>query len=195
MAIQRAVGELPHGPGFGYAASYDDPALHGTWIDVLLDQLGQARGRIEAVGAVSSDCVDRIEDRVASHRPLLDAVRPVCFLDDTTTKNVLVEGGRLSGIVDVDTVCFGDPLLTPALTLMALLDAGHDTDYITYWVDELQINDRQRRLLDLYTALFCVVFLSELGVRFNQSMTPAVDLADIDRRLAILDALMTQTGR
>lgn len=31
-----------------------------------------------------------------------ELLRPVPFLDDTTTKNVLVEQGRLTGVVDVE---------------------------------------------------------------------------------------------
>lgn len=39
-------------------------------------------------------------------------VKPTPFLDDTTTKNVIINDGKLSGIVDVDYVNFGDHLLT-----------------------------------------------------------------------------------
>ena len=52
--------------------------------------------------------------RRSARGPTLEAVPPLPFLDDLTTKNVLVDGGRLSGVVDVDVVCFGDPLATPA---------------------------------------------------------------------------------
>ena len=38
-------------------------------------------------------------------------VRPVCFLDDLTVKNVLVEDGELRGLIDLDEVCYGDPML------------------------------------------------------------------------------------
>lgn len=92
----------------------------------------------------------------------------MCFLDDTTTKNVLIDQGQLSGIVDVDTVCFGDPLLTPALTQMALLKSAFDTDYISFWAEALLLNLGGRRHLALYTAIFCVIFLSELGQQFNK---------------------------
>jgi hypothetical protein len=57
------------------------------------------------------------------------------FLDDTTTKHVIVDAGKLSGIVDVDVVCFGDPLFTTVLAQMALLNKGHDLDYIVFWSD------------------------------------------------------------
>ena len=193
VAIQRAVAELPLGSGFDFAASPDDPALHAAWIDVLRDGLRWSRDRIREVDAVSTEHVDRTEERVAAYGPLLATVRPVCFLDDTTTKNVLIDEGRLSGIVDIDAVCFGDPLFTPALTWMALLSAGYDTDYIGYWADELGLDDQRRALLALYTAVHCVTFLSELGQRFNKDTAPAVDPAEVARLEAILDGLLAQT--
>ncbi|MDP9366793.1 MAG: phosphotransferase [Chloroflexota bacterium] len=193
VEIQRAVGEMPLSPGFGYAASYDDPSLHGAWEDVLLTELRTARERIKAVGAVATDHVDRVEERVAAYRPLLATVKPLAFLDDTTTKNVLVHQGRLSGIVDVDAVCFGDPLLTPALTQMALLKAGYDTDYVVYWTDELKLDDQRRALLALYTAVFGVIFLSELGVRFNRDSPTVVDPAEVNHLVAIQNEFLAQT--
>ena len=193
VAIQRAVGNLPLGRGFGFAASHDDPSLHGAWIDVLHEGLRRSRERIQEVGAVSTDRVDRTEVRIAPHRSILSTVRPVCFLDDTTTKNVLIHEGRLSGIVDVDAVCFGDPLFTPALTWMSLLSAGHDTDYISYWADELGLDDQRRALLALYTAVHGVTFLSERGQRFNKDTAPAVDPAEVARLETVLDGLLAQT--
>ena len=47
---------------------------------------------------------------VSAARAELDALSPVPFLHDTTTKNVIVTPeGSFSGIVDVDDLCFGDP--------------------------------------------------------------------------------------
>ena len=46
-----------------------------------------------------------------------DTLHPLCFLHDLTIKNVLVDGGELSGLIDFDTVCYGDPLLVLGTTL------------------------------------------------------------------------------
>lgn len=118
------------------------------------------------------------------------AVRPVPFLDDTTTKNVIIDGGRLTGIVDVDEVCFGDPLLTPALTQMALLASGHDTDYVDFWCDAMDLTQSRRRVLTFYTALFCVNFLAEVGQKFNADISAPVDHRQVARLTTILEELL-----
>ncbi len=174
-SIQSRVATLPPAHGFGFARSYDDPTLHASWLDVVLAELERSRQRIASVGAVDASRVDRVSARVQAIAPYLRAIEPRAFLDDTTTKNVLIHDGALSGIVDTDYVCFGDPLFTVALTRMALLAHHHDTDYIDYWCERLRLTPPQRHALDVYTAVFCVGFLSEIGQQFNQSEAPHVD--------------------
>jgi hypothetical protein len=96
----------------------------------------------------------------------------------------------LSGIVDVDWICFGDPLFTVALTQMSLLSLRYDTDYIGYWLDELDPTPERRAALTLYTAIFAVDFLGELGQRFNRDAAPVVDAGEVDHLVAILDRLL-----
>lgn len=133
VEIQRRAGSLPLGRGFGYATSHDDPRLRATWSEVLDAGLAGARRSIRRAGIVDAAVVDRVVAAVDRFRDRLDRLPPTCFLDDTTTKNVIIQDGRLTGIVDVDCVCFGDPVRTPALTRMALLAQGHEADYVEYW--------------------------------------------------------------
>ena len=192
VAIQRRVASLPAGPGFGYAFSYEDiRAFRSTWKEVLLASLESIRDAFADRGPVDPRVVDRVCAAVDAHGAYLAAVRPRPFLDDMTTKNVIVADGRLSGIVDVDCVTFGDALLTPALTRMALLARDYETDYVDHWMDALGATAEQRRMLTLYTACHCVTFLWEIGQPFNRGESPVPpDPALVQRRLAILESLL-----
>ncbi len=81
-----------------------------TWQMVLVQHLARSPRRMDAAGLVDPTIVDRVAARLSAHASQLDVVRPVCFPDVTTTKNVLVHRGQLCGMVDVDCVCYGDPL-------------------------------------------------------------------------------------
>ncbi len=186
-AIQQTVATLPLGKGYGYARSIDDPALHPRWLDVLEASITRSMQRFETSGLAADDAVRALRQALDSHRDYFENVRPVCFLDDTTTKNVLIDtNGHLSGIVDADSVAFGDPLLTLGLTRMALLSSGYDTDYTDYWEAQLQLTPAQQRALNIYTALFCLDFMSELGQSFNKDTPIAVDPARVEKYRAIL---------
>ena len=191
-AVQRIVGDLPPGRGYGYAVSYCDRTLHPTWAAVIDASLARSRERIAAAGVVDVSHVDRVAQMVERRRSVLGAVPPWAFLDDTTTKNVIVAEGRLSGIVDVDVVCYGDPLYVVALTRMSLLSRAYDMDYVDAWLAALDpAPDREALLrLDLYTVVFCVDFLSELGQRFNKVGPQPVDPRYIARLSTVLDGLV-----
>jgi Ser/Thr protein kinase RdoA (MazF antagonist) len=190
--IQAQVGTLPPGPGYGYARSYHDWSLHGTWRNLLTATLNRCRDRISDAAVVSIEVVDRVERVLPAFSRYFDNVAPVAFLDDTTTKNVIVDRGRLSGIVDVDVVCFGDSLLPIGLTRMALLSQQYDTEYIDAWLAARSATSEQRAIVTLYTAIFCVEFLGEVGQHFNRDVPIAADPDQIRHLLATLDHLLAE---
>jgi aminoglycoside phosphotransferase (APT) family kinase protein len=192
VAIQRAVGTLPLGPGYGFASSYTDPTLLPTWRAVLEEDLARSAARLAESRVAAPEHVAQVVARLDAFDDYLAAVPPQPFLDDTTTKNVIVHAGALSGIVDVDWVCFGDPLFTVALTRTALLAHGDDTDYIAEWSAALALAPAQARALELYTALFCVNLLSELGQRFNRAAPEPVEPDRVARLLRALDAALAR---
>jgi len=95
---------------------------------------------------------------------------------------VIVYAGRLSGIVDVDTTCFGDPIA----------DGGPDADgpaidgsryrLIDFWTAAMGIREDRMKILDFYTATFRVDFLGEIlfdGVSFGYDPSHPVPPAAI----------------
>jgi aminoglycoside phosphotransferase (APT) family kinase protein len=117
VAIQRTVTATPQGRGYGFVP-FGRPGSHPTWEALIERDAGRATAG--AAGALDEALFDRFREALDRARPSLRAVPPVCFLDDLTTKNVIVRRGRLSGIVDLDVVCYGDPLYWLSLTRTAV---------------------------------------------------------------------------
>jgi aminoglycoside phosphotransferase (APT) family kinase protein len=188
---QRIVASnIPPGGGYGYVNWPRDWPFE-TWGDVVRHELARSRTRVERVGVVNPRHVDRVERLMPRFDDYFAAIRPIPFLDDTTTRNVIVDAGRLSGIVDVDSICYGDPLFTVGLTRMALLNLNAPTDYTDHWLDLLGANEEQRRVARFYTAVFCVNFLAEQGQQFNRDAPPPVDPREVQRLESILDRVLT----
>ena len=171
VAIQRQVHALPEGRGFGYITLPGAAGLP-SWHAVVDASLTRSRARTEAAGVLSPRPVQRVARQAARLARYFARVRPTPFLDDTTTKNVLLHDGALSGIVDVDWLCYGDPLLTLALTRTALLSSDFDTDYTDHWAALLALSDEQHAALRFYVAQCCVDFMSEIGQQFNGARIP-----------------------
>ncbi len=191
VALQRAVAMLPSATGYGFARSYDDPRLRANWLDVVLVDIERSHQRIIAarslIGAAPQRHVARVRTATLAIADELRAIAPIAFLDDTTTKNVLIYDGRLSGVVDTDYVCFGDPLFTLALTRVALLAHDHAPEYADYWQALLALSPAQERAVALYVAVFLLGFISEIGQRFNQQEPTPLDHAYLSRLERLLD--------
>jgi hypothetical protein len=191
VEIQQQVATLPPGKGYGYALSYEDDGLLATWEGVILQLLARSQKRITTQGLISTECVERVQALLPRFSGYFASIPPKAFLDDTTTKNVLIKEGQLSGIVDVDCVCFGDPLFSIALTQMSLLSRGMDTEYTDAWAEVLALEGYQHTILSFYTCLVCVDFLSEVGLIANQNNT----LSNENQRITQLKTIFEQLIR
>jgi aminoglycoside phosphotransferase (APT) family kinase protein len=155
---QKQVGSLPEGTGFGWAP---------------IGQRAGAASWTELFGAPATDPVaadapvlERLRGRLREQRRAVEAylarVRPVCFLDDLTLRNVLVDGGALQGIIDLDTVCYGDPLLcigsTLALIAAEVGEAGrfYGEELVRCWNPDAE----GLRAIRFYAALWSIGLLS-----------------------------------
>lgn len=49
---------------------------------------------------------------------------------------------------------------------------------------------QQRRMVEAYTLLLCVDFMSELGQRFNKEDQPEIDIEKFDRLRSMFEMLM-----
>jgi aminoglycoside phosphotransferase len=176
---QKITSKAVWGRRYGYSIEPAN-APHERWSHVLLDNLSRSRRRIAAAKLFDGDVVDTVTKLVSAAQAELDALPPVPFLHDTTTKNVIVtQEGSFSGIVDVDDLCFGDPRYVVALTSASLIASGGPTAYVDAWMNST--NYRKDRIFRLYVALFIVDLMSEHGQEFNGNVLPSS--ADCRNRL------------
>ena len=73
---------------------------------------------------------------------------------------------------------------------VAATAAGYDTGYTNAWRALLDLRSEQARALDVYTAVLCVTFLSELGQRFNRAVPIPANVEDKRSLERILDHLL-----
>jgi aminoglycoside phosphotransferase (APT) family kinase protein len=133
---------------------------------VLLENVDRSRQWLRAAPPERQAWTEKVYDAINRLRRQLDNIPPVAFLDDTTTKNVIVTAaGDFSGIVDVDELCFGDPRLPVALTLASLQADEGPESYAYAWLRHAGFIDDA--IFRLYVAIYLLCFISELGRSFN----------------------------
>jgi aminoglycoside phosphotransferase (APT) family kinase protein len=107
-------------------------------------------------------------------------------------KNVIIApDGTLSGIVDVDDLCYGDPRWVIALTLASLIASGGPQIYTDSWLQRAGLVDDP--LFRLYVALFLFDFMSEHGQIFNGNPRESSPEARA-RLLELFEAAVARAG-
>lgn len=111
--------------------------------------------------------VKRFRACLESFMDYLAEVTAVPFFYDLNVRNVMVSDGKLSGIIDLDSIWLGDWLLALGHGQIHLLLKQQPTDYIDVWIDALALNPTERRAVTLYTMLYCLRSMSLCGVPLN----------------------------
>lgn len=162
-----------------------------SWQSFIDDMLERAKERIAANGYFEVEKVDRLWKSAEKLEGYFSSIEPIAYLDDVSTKNLLIHNGRISGIIDIDWIGIGDKLTYVAMTNMALLNMECDTDYVKYILDEMLLNDTQKKAFLFYTLMFCVDFMGERGMQFMDKFVE-VNEQVIDRLNSLYDMLWAE---
>lgn len=165
-----------------------------TWNSVVDETLDRAEERIERKHYFDVNKIQIIKNLQREIQEYLDQVRPTPYLDDISTKNLLVYEGKVSGMIDIDWMGFGDILTFVAMTRVALLNMDLDTRYIDYLLDEMQPNTMEHKAFVFYCLMFCVDFMGERGMQFLDKTIP-VNESIIRRLNNIFDMLMEEWNK
>ena len=137
------------------------------WYSFIQYMLERAKERIENNGYFDIDKIEQLYKMSEVLQDYFNQIKPVAYLDDISTKNLLIENGKVSGIIDVDWIGIGDKLTYVALSNVALLNMDYDTNYVDYLLEEMDIKQAERKAFIYYSLLFCVDFMGERGMQFG----------------------------
>ena len=145
--IEQKVMSLPKGKGFGWTP---------------MEVAGPFANWTAVIERDSKTAPQGIRNELLHWKTHFDAVEPICFLDDLTVKNVIVQGGEFQGIVDLDEVCYGDPLYWLSLAeVTSILDVGEPGIFYGEELRRLwEMSERKAAACDIYNAIQASSFLS-----------------------------------
>lgn len=176
------------------ALKLEDVPADWTWKDFIDEMLDRAVERIMQNGYFEVEKVERLAEQAGQLAEYFAQIKPIAYLDDVSTKNLLIHEGRISGIIDIDWMGIGDKLTYVAMTNMALLNMECDTTYVQYILEEMQVTAVQRRAFLFYTLMFCVDFMGERGMQFMDKKVE-VNQQIIGRMNGIYDMLWKEWNK
>ena len=165
--------------------------MEWTWNCFVDKMLNRAEKRIKRKNYFDFNKIYIIKKLQQEIQEYLDKVPIAPYLDDISTKNLLIYEGNVSGIIDIDWIGFGDMLTFVALTRVSLLNMDLDTKYIDYLLDEIRPNTIEYKAFIFYCLIYCVDFMGEIGMQFLDKTIP-VNENIIERLNDIFDFLMEE---
>ena len=171
VEFQRLARSLPKKGGFGWVA-IGEAGTHETWRGCLgIDDLP---GKCAGEGGLEGLAVE-VAEAFELRSDYLESILPVSFLDDITTKNVIIENGALTGLIDFDCICYGDPLHWLALTETAIVcDVGAPG---RFYFEELKrfwgLSALEESVVSLYSSL--------IGLDFHRNCVLSGDFENSER--------------
>lgn len=137
------------------------------WDEVLRDIIVRSEREILDHGLSDPKYIDLICEHVEEFGNYYRSLKPVSFLYDLNIRNVIVNDGKLTGIIDVDEVWYGDPLLAIGRGKTILLAMRCDLDFIDYWCEYLNLSVYEIKIVDLNALLYCLRFMGTIGTKLN----------------------------
>lgn len=138
-----------------------------SWNSVLNELLDRADLRITRNGYFDSAKVAQLKDKMYLLEEYFSNVKPIAYLDDISTKNLLIHSGHVSGVIDIDWMGEGDNLTFIAMTYIALKNMDCETDYVEYLLEERGCTEAEKKAFLFYSLMFCVDFMGERGMQFG----------------------------
>ena len=184
MEIQRKVARL----------QLNDIEPSWSWQDFLEEMLNRAEERIVQNGYFDSNKVTKLKEQMSLLEKYFSQVKPVAYLDDISTKNLLIHKGKVSGVIDIDWMGAGDNLTFIAMTYVALRNMDCETDYVEYLLEERGCTEMEWKVFLFYCLMFCVDFMGERGMQFGDKKIEVSD-AVVDRLNRIYEELWDEYER
>ena len=165
-----------------------------SWQDFVNEMLDRAEERIAANGYFDRNKVEQVREKISVLDEYFSRIKPVAYLDDISTKNLLIHNGKVSGVIDIDWMGIGDNLTFIAMTYVALRNMEYETDYVEYLLEERSCTEEERKAFLFYCLMFCVDFMGERGMQFGDKKIEVNDVV-IDRLNRIYEELWEEYGR
>lgn len=187
--IIDALKMIPTNGKFGWVGN-DDTPLYNTWLEIL--QPNKIIERNEQTGVVGQIYVDKYFTVLEKFKSYFEQVPSTFYYDDMSSKNVLINNGSFAGLVDLDTMAYGDPLEVIGRIEASWFGTRYGQFYTNSVEDALSLTSEQRKIVTAYAFFNRVHWLSERGIKFNANTSEEIDwkLVEADRK--IIDSILAK---
>lgn len=189
VSIFKKLTAIPTNGKFGWVEG-NDSKLKDTWAEVIRGDKIEERNK--KTGVVGDELVQKEKDLYQKYLPYFSTVKSTLYYDDITSKNILINNGKFSGLVDLDCVMQGDPLETVGAIKTSWYGTHYGEVYTKAIEDGLGLSVEQKKIVTVYALFNQILWLSEKGIKFNANTSEEINWGDVDKSKAIIGKLFEE---
>lgn len=168
------VSAIPTSEKFGLVWG-DFTEFSDTWTERMKIWIDETIGRGVETGVIDEKMQLILLSLYKEHENYFGRLKPMMYLGDICSKNVMINNGEFSGVVDLDGMTQGDPLEAIGRIKASWPGTKHGEIYTNAIMDEQNLNEEQRKMVLVYALLNRISWASENGIQFNQNTKAEVD--------------------
>ena len=191
--IWQSLQDIPTNGKFGWVGP-DSPQLYDSWTDLMRSMVNDVQERNAKTGVVGDKYLEVADDLLKRYQTYFDGVPSTFYYDDMSSKNVMIADGKFVGLVDLDTIEYGDPLDCIGRIEASWYGTPYGKTYTEAVITELQLSASQRGMVIVYALLNRIFWLSEKGIQFNQNTSSEIDQKTVSEDKKVIDDLIAALG-
>jgi aminoglycoside phosphotransferase (APT) family kinase protein len=191
-SIFTKVNTISASKQFGVIWGNGDNDLSDTWTERMNLWIEQAKKQGKHTNILDKDMTILANNLFAEYKPYFDTVKPVTYIGDISSKNVMIHQGEFNGLVDLDGLTQGDPLEAIGRIKLSWYGTHHGNVYTNAVMDNLGLNAKQRKLVLMYALLNQFAWTCDNGIQSNQNTNAVVDKEKEKSDKKIIQALVTE---
>jgi len=187
--VFKKLSTIPTNGRFGWVG-VDESRLVDSWATIM--KADKIEERNNQTGVVGTDLVNKEKELYKKYIPYFNSVASTFYFDDMNSKNILINDGKFTGLVDLDDIMYGD-WLEAVGSIKASWYGTHYGDVYTKAIeDEMGINNEQRKIVTVYATLNRILWLSEKGIKFNSNTSSDIDYEAVRKDKEIIKKLFLE---
>ncbi|PJE77246.1 hypothetical protein COV05_00130, partial [Candidatus Uhrbacteria bacterium CG10_big_fil_rev_8_21_14_0_10_48_16] len=195
-SIFKKLSTLPTDGSYGLVLD-ENGAKFSSWKEWVYDDLDSAERHARSTGFISEirDLIEQVRAVVQEYEEYFFSVPSTTYYGDIAGKNVLIEKGTFTGLVDLDALAYGDPLEAVG----RIYTSWHGTEYGKIYsdavMDELELTKEQRDIVRMYALFHRFAWMCENGVAFNANTSGIIDAEEATKDREKIQKLLEEIER
>ncbi len=189
--VFQQLKDVPNNGKFGVLWG-DDRDLVDSWAAEVRRMSDVVLGWGRKTGVLSDGLQNILEWINKEYADYFESVKPLTYFGDICAKNVMINEGKFSGLVDLDALAQGDRLEAIGRIKASWYGTHYGKVYTEAIMNEEQLGTQQRKLVTMYALLNRTYWTFENGIQFNQNTKAEVDWEKDKENKAVVQTLFNE---